>query len=130
SPRSSLYCASAFTALMRALIVLTRRTSRAVISSRNDATTWSTAGCWTLISGRLRQAYASCDAQAFEQLVDVGVDLDHLPAVFGELRRLQAGAGDEEDDTVGLADPAPPHGLAQRTEGGAGRALAEDTAEL
>ena len=104
------------------------RAARRTISSRR-LTAASSARSTASISSRRssRPGRSRRHSQLLEQRVDVGVDLDDRGrCASAELRRLQAGAGDEHDDAVVLAELAARDGLAQRADGDAGRALAED----
>ena len=48
----------------------------------------------------------SCSGQALEHAVGVGLDLDRAQAAPDVLGRLQAVAGDEQDDTIRRAEGA------------------------
>src|SRR5581483_5875847 len=71
-------------------------------------------------------------SELFEERVDVRIDLDDAARLVlrHRLRRLQARAGDENDDTVALSDLAGRSGGAQRADGDADGGLAEDAGEL
>jgi hypothetical protein len=67
------------------------------------------------------------DSKLRQQRVGVGGYVDRHEAIGDWPRRLQAVAGDEEDDPVVGAHLTPPDRLAERAERHAGRGFAEDT---
>jgi len=68
--------------------------------------------------------------QQLEHCVHVGLDVDGLETIGHGPRRLQAVAGDEEDDALVLPDLPGGHRLAERAEGHARCGLPEHSRRL